>query len=376
MTPPRDFAFDTDVLLSVVDQLNAGVYITDLNRVIVLWNRKAEEITGYSAADVVGKACHDTVLMHADKDGHELCHSGHCPLYRSMEVGKESHVPVTVYARTATERRVGVSVSVAPLRNRSGEVVGGIEIFQDETQYLHDLEFAQKIQHSQLPASLPAEPSLTFEVCYYPLELVGGDFYDVRQVAPRQYGLFLADVSGHGVSAALYTMQLKSIADGCWGMGADPSAFLAELNAELAKFVTAESFATALYAVVDGRSGWVSYASAGHPPALHLSADADAVAELHHRGIPLGMMPDTQYEAHEAHLGEGDMLLAYTDGAVEVPGETGQLLGTGGLGSLALEERTHGDVPLLERLYERVKEACSEVVLPDDLTLFSVAYRK
>jgi serine phosphatase RsbU (regulator of sigma subunit) len=263
---------------------------------------------------------------------------------------------------------------VAPLRDRSGEVVGGIEIFQDQTQHLHDLEFAQRIQRSQLPTALPEDSSLVFDVCYYPLELVGGDFYDIRQVAPRQYGLLLADVSGHGVSAALYTMQLKSIADGSWGSGADPSAFMNRMNAELAKFVTDESFATALYLVVDARSGWLTYASAGHPPALHLAAGTGATSLLHHKGLPLGMFEDTQYEAHETHLERGDMLLAYTDGAVEVPDDQGRLLGEDGLQALAIQQRARGGTGMPERLFERVKEACGNVVLPDDLTIVSLVY--
>jgi phosphoserine phosphatase RsbU/P len=375
MTTVPAFPMDTDLLLSAFDQLNVGVYVTDLDRQIILWNRKAEQITGYPASAVVGMACHENVLVHVDKDGHELCHSGHCPLYRAMEVGRASTTPVLVYAQTASGRRVAVSVSVAPLRNTSGQVVGGIELFHDETEQLHDLEFAQRIQKSQLPASIPETDALKFDVRYYPFGLVGGDFYDVRQVSEDQYGILLADVSGHGISAALYTMQLRTIAEDCWQVGADPAAFLAKANHALSAFALDEIFATALYLVIDERSGRVAYASAGHPPPLRLPADGGPSTKLAASGAPLGIIADMEYESVESQFEPGDMLLAYTDGATEVTDAQGGFLGEDGLARFALEERRNGDTDVLKRIYVRIKQACAEVSLADDLTLLSVARR-
>ena len=174
------FPLDVDMLLSVLNYLNLGIYITDRNRRVVLWNRKAEEITGYRAAEVVGTACHDEVLSHVDKDGHPLCSTRLCPLYRAMSVGKESREPVLIYARKADGGRVAVSVSVAPLCDDSGNIFGGIEAFRDETLRIRDLEFARKIQRHLLSQSLPAARKIRFDVLYYPHELIGGDFYDMR----------------------------------------------------------------------------------------------------------------------------------------------------------------------------------------------------
>jgi sigma-B regulation protein RsbU (phosphoserine phosphatase) len=369
-----DFPVDTEVLRAAFDHLNVGVYVTDLERRIVLWNRKAEEITGYPAEDIVGKACHENVLVHADKDGHELCHSGHCPLYRSMQVGESSDVPVIVFALNAAHRRVAVSVSVAPLRDASGEIVGGIEIFRDESAQLRDLEFAQKIQRNVLPDLLPEPEGLRFDVRYYPHDLVGGDFYDVREMDEGRYGVLLADVSGHGVSAALYTMQLRSIAGGSAMVAGDPAAFIGAVNDELAKYVLAESFATAFYAVVDSHSGAVTYASAGHPPALHLAGAGGEVTKLEAKGAPLGIIEEYEYENSVAELAPGDILLTYTDGATEVPDGQGRFLGEEGLARLLTEEWRKGRRLLLERIYEQVKEACGSVSPPDDITLLSATY--
>ncbi len=372
----KDFPLELDTLQSVLDHLNLGVYITDVNRRIVLWNRKAEEITGYQAADVVGRACHENVLVHTDKDGHNLCHSDHCPLYRSMELDRESAEPVLVYARTASGGRVAVTTSVAPLRTSDGKVIGGIETFRDETRNLRDLEFAQKIQRNLLPDTVPELRGYVFDRRYYPHDLIGGDFYDIFPIEGSNYGLLLADVSGHGVSAALYTMQLKSMARGWGSIAGSPGEFMAALNADLAEFVVAEAFATAFYAVLDVAKGELTFANAGHPHPLHYRWAEGSAAELTGEGVPLGILSGQDYQRHTAALAPGDLVLLYTDGAVEVPDRSGQMLGTDGLAELVVEELDARELPredLLERLYERIEARCAAVSLPDDLTLLSLS---
>jgi phosphoserine phosphatase RsbU/P len=160
----QTFPLDLDALLLVLNYLNMGVYLTDRDRRILLWNRKAEEITSYPAKDVVGKACHQNVLCHADKDGHPLCSSGFCPLYRSILTSRESKEPVLVFAQSASGKRVPMSVSVAPLHDQEGNVIGGIETFRDETQNVQDLEFSRRIQRNLLPKSAMLASSSFFRL--------------------------------------------------------------------------------------------------------------------------------------------------------------------------------------------------------------------
>jgi PAS domain S-box-containing protein len=372
----REFPLDLDKLESVLNHLNLGVYITNLERRIVLWNRKATEITGFRAEDVVGSACHDNVLVHTDKDGHNLCRTDHCPLYRSIQRGRESEEPILVYARTASGGRVPVSTSTAPLRNSDGEVVGGIETFRDESDNLRDLELAQRIQRNLLPESLPQSEGYTFDCRYYPHDLIGGDFYDVLRLGQDRWGVLLADVSGHGVSAALYTMQIKSIARAKASLAGSTGRFVAALNTELADFVVAEAFATACYAVVNTKTGEFTYSNAGHPqPLLYRAAERRAVP-LSGAGVPLGILAGQDYDCHTCNLAPGDLVLFYTDGAAEVANETGEMLNTDGLAKLLVEELREQGSPsadLLERLYQKIEARCAAISLPDDLTLLSVA---
>lgn len=117
-------------LLSV----NDGVYMTDRERRIVLWNSACERITGYSAGEVLGRRCSDNVLNHVDINGNPLCESGLCPLFQSMQKGVPGGKPVMVRARRRDGTRVMVEVSVAPLFGDRGEVIGGVEIFRDVTE--------------------------------------------------------------------------------------------------------------------------------------------------------------------------------------------------------------------------------------------------
>ena len=366
------FPLDVNQLVSVLDYLNIGVYVTDRERRILLWNRKAQEITGYRAEDVVGKACHEQVLSHVDRNGHPLCSSELCPLFRAMTLDRETRESELVYARKADGGRVAVSVSAAPLRDASGKVVGGIEAFSDETARVRDLEFAQKIQQHLLPKDLPESENIRFDVRYYPHDLVGGDFYDVREVGPDQYGVLVADVRGHGVSAALYTMWLKSMEEGHSGLLSKPVEFLSALNAEMSQYVLDESFATALYGVLDAGRNVFSYCNAGHPPPLHFHASSREVTELESHGMPLGIMADGAYDAGTMTLEKGDRLLFYTDGATEVTDKEGKMLGPEGLAELLKREVTLGDKHLLERLYRRILDNCGEVALSDDVLLLSL----
>ena len=367
------FPIDADALLKVLNHLNVGVYVTDRDRRIMLWNRKAAEITGWRAMDVVGRRCRDNVLCHVDKEGRLLCPTHLCPLYRAMEVGKESVTPILVFAKKADGRRVALSVSVAPLRNDGGEVIGGIEVFRDETETVHDLEFARTIQRNLLPKKLPEAGEIEFDARYYPHDLLGGDFYDVRAAGEGRYGFLVADVRGHGVSASLYTMVLKSLLEGKGGLAGEPAALVTAVNRELSALVVSESFATAAYGVVDARNGEVVYSNAGHPPFLHYQARRGLAAELESHGLPLGVDAGEQYAASRVTLEPGDALLLYTDGITEITDKAGKALGAKGLAELFEAQMKMPAANRLEGLYNAALEHCGEVAFSDDVLLVSVA---
>jgi PAS domain S-box-containing protein len=362
---------EIETLRNVINHLNEAVYITDLDRRILLWNRKAEEITGYSEKKIVGKACFENILSHVDKDDHQLCTTALCPLHRAMRLNKSTTEPILVYALRADGRRVAVSVNCAPFFDAEGRIVGGIEVFRDESARMRDLEFAKRIQRHLLPEIPRDIPGYRMDVRYYPHDLVGGDFYDIREVKPGKWGMLIADVRGHGISAALYTMFLKSMKENLNKVADRPGTFVAGLNEQLCRFVLDESFATAVYLVLDVSRNEVRYTNAGHPPPLHRSSSG-AILTLESHGVPLGINSDLPYEESALTLESGDSVLCYTDGITETRTSDGQLIGTEGLAGLIEDMQMGPEDQFLERLYRRVKQINGEVALTDDVLLLSL----
>jgi PAS domain S-box-containing protein len=168
---------DTLTVGGILDALPDGAYITDRDRLILFWNRAAEQITGWKREEVTGRHCRDNILVHVDKDGRPLCGKDTCPLHRAIVTGKKSTAPLLIFARRADGSRVAVEASVAPVHDRSGSIVGGIEVFRDMTAAMADLKAAQLIQRDTLRSELPKDPRLNFSTRYEPHDMIGGDFF-------------------------------------------------------------------------------------------------------------------------------------------------------------------------------------------------------
>ena len=353
----------------ILNALGDGVYVTDVNRNILFWNQAAERITGWGAGEVVGKSCYDNILIHVDKDGHKLCGEEYCPLHRCIVTGQASDQPLLVYAQHRSGSRVPVEVSVAPIRDGMGKVVGGIEIFRDLTANVEDLVRAKMIQAAALTTEFPVDPRVAFDVRYTPSEIVGGDYYRIERIGENLYGILIADVMGHGVAAALYTMQLRSLWEDWRAELVSPSRFLGQINRSLYTLAVGEGyFATAVYGIYNVVTGRFNYVRAGHPAPLLLHADGRAIPQGDSQPA-LGMMESYDYPEQEIQLGAGDRLLMYTDGAIEITDAKGEELGEDGLVRL-LHSQASLSVSALE---EQILAFSASIHLPDDLTLLCIS---
>ncbi len=115
---------------SIFESLQDGVYFVDRDRKITYWNKAAERITGYSEKEVVGSRCMDNILIHIDERGSTLC-EGHCPLAIAMEDGNARQAEVYLHHKRGY--RVPVSVRATPLRDEAGNIIGGAELFSDNS---------------------------------------------------------------------------------------------------------------------------------------------------------------------------------------------------------------------------------------------------
>lgn len=215
----------------------------------------------------------------------------------------------------------------AELENSNAQLAENVDQLQKVCRVLEDqaaviqadLDRAEIIQRALLPQEPPAIEGWCMETLYRPGSSVGGDFYDAVVLDKGHLGLVIADAAGHGVAAAmlsvLFKLRLKQL-DGEGNM-LMPHQVLERLNSRLYETLSAPgAFITAVYILLDLRSGRVQLASAGHPPCIFGSRE-EATKMLERTGPALGLEAQAHYQEHEFQLGAGDRLMLYTDGVLD-----------------------------------------------------------
>ncbi|MFZ5833324.1 MAG: SpoIIE family protein phosphatase [Planctomycetota bacterium] len=356
-------------LVELLDSFADGVYVCDTKRRITYWSKSAEQITGWRAEEVVGRHCYDGILCHEDMDGHRLCGGEYCPLHRAMVTQRSSEEPKLVYLLRRDGRKLAAQTMVSPVRDASGTVIGGVEVFRNVDGAVRDLEKARRIQTLLLPKDLPHDERIGFSCLFVPQEVVSGDFYAIEQIGPDSYGIVLADVMGHGTAAALYTMYLSSIIARFRGLLDEPARFVGRLNEELSRVIDEDTtFATAVTATVDLARGKLRFAGGWGPPIVRTTRSGDS--EYHEcRGLPLGLVADFQYEQGECDIAPGDSLLFFSDGATEVRNRAGEMLGVGGFLAMLLEQGYPQVVPNWAAIDEGLLKYSDSIRLDDDVTI-------
>ena len=356
----------------ILNSLSDGVYVCDRNRRITYWNASAERITGWSSTDVLGRTCAEDILAHVDKDGHRLCGKEHCPLHRSMITGTVSTLPIIAYARSKDGKRIPMQITAAPLIDDDGAVVGGVETFRDLRPLMGDLKRARLIQKNLLTRPLPRDNRLRLAAFYMPFDLVGGDYYAVRQLGPDQFGFILADLEGHGTAPALYMMHLKTLWDRHYPRMRAPADFATAVNRDLAEVFGGDvSFACAVCGLIDLKTQTLHLASAGGPPPIRCREDGAQVLQVSN-GLPLGATEEFSYEETALSISPGDAFLFVTDGTFEIDNARQEQLGIEGLIGV-LEQLDYPATPLdMSRLEEQLLLFSNEIRLPDDLTILEI----
>ena len=232
-----------------------------------------------------------------------------------------------------------------------------------------ELEVARRIQLSILPAEFPRSENFRVAARYIPMTAVAGDFYDFIVADDKQAGLLIADVSGHGVPAALIASMVKLAATSQRAQAADPSSFLAGMNSALLGN-TQNQFVTAAYVHLDSEARELRYSAAGHPPMLLLRQGN--VREIEENGLILAAFDFAKYSNAAYGLEPGDRLLLYTDGILEATDASGKFFGKDSLSNLL--RQTSGLTPseVADRIIASVGQWA--VSQDDDLTVLVCDY--
>ena len=240
---------------------------------------------------------------------------------------------------------------------------------QEFTGLQKELDIARNIQASILPAPWP--PSRNFRVAtrYVPMTTIAGDFYDFLVVSESHAGLLIADVSGHGIPAALIASMVKLAASSQKEHADDPASLLTGMNNALCGN-TQNQFVTAAYTYLDASTGTLRYSAAGHPPLLLLRESA--VTPIEQNGLILAAFDFAAYTTAQRDLAPGDRLLLYTDGLVEATNAAGTEFGLDRLSLQLAETRSLPPDTAADRIISAVQSWAQ--AQSDDLTLILCEY--
>ncbi|MBN2123924.1 MAG: SpoIIE family protein phosphatase [Deltaproteobacteria bacterium] len=184
-----------------------------------------------------------------------------------------------------------------------------------------DIDRAALLQKSLLPSAMMETDTLRIAAFFQPCHRLGGDLYDFVHLSQEKTALIIADVSGHGISAALVAAMLKSSLqmDGIEALS--PSEVLSKINGRFCRIFRHEDYITLCYGIIDTGKPVIRLARAGHPYPVLVRPASGGYEELAPPGPPVGLEEGASYETAEFNLASGDMIFFYTDGLLDaVPG--------------------------------------------------------
>jgi len=368
--------------------------------------RFIKDITGYDQTELTPELW-DSLILHTEQKG-ELAGLELAEANRLVRCGQVERWQADVQIRTRSGDTRWVTDMSTVLRDAKGECFGCIGVLQDITerkmseqrlaklsQELHrrncqmeaDLAMAREVQQAlirSMPEDFPRDagpgtPRLSFAKRYMPAEMLAGDFMEILPISGQEVGVFIGDVMGHGVRAALLTTFLRGLMEELVPVVGEPGRLVTKMNRSFRSvFGHADDliFATAIYLVIDAGTGWTRFANAGHSRPLHLrpaSAGDGALSMPGGRSQPaLGILEDFQFTTFEFSLGEGESLLLYTDGLLEAGSSDAELYGRERMLGYLQEHLESQTDQLLDGLIGDVRRFTGSDAFEDDVCLLGI----
>ncbi len=248
-------------------------------------------------------------------------------------------------------------------------------VFSNERRLLSietELETARQIQSSILPASVPEVPNLRISAAYHPMTAVAGDFYQFIRPDNNHLGILVADVSGHGIPAALISSMIKVAMQSAAVHAHNPAQVLGGLNRILSSEARGQ-LASAAYLWIDAQSRQALYSAAGHPPLLCWRNASGSMQRIESNGLLFGINPASEYPVCTVPAEPFDRFLLYTDGVTEPENSAGEAFGDQQLERVVRENCSQPAAELSRRLLSELQKwQPAAVSQQDDITLIIV----
>lgn len=248
-------------------------------------------------------------------------------------------------------------------------------VFTNERRLLSietELETARQIQSSILPATIPELENLRIAASYQPMTAVAGDFYEFVQTDNQHLGILVADVSGHGIPAALISSMIKVAMHSVAVHAEDPAQVLGGLNRILSSEAQGQ-FVSAAYVWIDTENRKALYSAAGHPPLLCWRNARGEMQRVESNGLLFGVEPNSAYPVCSVALERSDRFLLYTDGVTETENAAGEAFGDQQLERVVRENRLQPASDLSRQVLSYLQKwRPAAVNQQDDITLVVV----
>lgn len=233
-----------------------------------------------------------------------------------------------------------------------------------------ELEVARQLQFSILPTAIPEIENVRIAVCYRPMTAVAGDFYEFVCADGNRIGFLVADVTGHGVPAALIASMIKVATQSVEACAHDPREVLRGLNRILFKQLH-EQYVSAAYLWMDTEHGKALYSAAGHPPLLRWRDGR--LERIESNGLLFGIVPDPDYPVCDLSIHTGDRFLLCTDGVIEPENARGDSFGDKKLEEVVRNNQSRPPSELSDQLLSEIRLwQPASLAQQDDITLIVI----
>lgn len=237
-----------------------------------------------------------------------------------------------------------------------------------KTKLEADMKIAMEMQMELLPKEPPESDVYDVASMYTPAEMIGGDYYDYIPINEDNTGFIIADVTGHGVSAAFIMTLVKTCVQLSSSGIVSTKEVVGALNSFLFKNIPRNNFVSMLYAIINTKERKLHYTSAGHNPSMHFCAQSGEFEHITTDGLFLSLFEETEYGEITIPLKKDDIYLFYTDGLTEATNQHKEFLGMKRIQKIIKDNKDKSAQEISSCLFWYLQEFIGHQTLDDDLT--------